>query len=138
VNKILCELCFPKATEIAMIGSHISLFEYNGHYGLMGQQGHRDDEFFMFKTVPRIDPDPECEDENETAWGEEVDQLEDQLVMTATDGYCFIASCIEAGWNTERQKDSGYDGCRFACWLYNYCGKLIQDATVLKQDVQVT
>lgn len=127
MSEMLCSFCFPDVVEIGLIGD-LCLFENEGNFGLIGYDGHKGQELLMFPCKPIPDPDPECNDpakeEEEDAWIDMVDNISGKLVLNALDGYLLVSSCIKAGWKTGS----------FSFWLFNHCGKMIEEFENNKQD----
>lgn len=125
MKEFVCLACFPTAHQIVMMGDSICLFENEGRFGLMAPQGHKRHELLYFPQKPIPDPDPES-DNDDMAWVEACDELGKLLVMDAQDGFLLIQAAHKVGWRQKNQGDCGYDGCRFDCWLMQYCGKFVQ------------
>lgn len=119
----MCNLCFHDGKEIGEIAPGYSLIYNEGKYYILGGQGHRDDEELTFETTPTPDPDPDCVIEDYPRaddWLEEVDKIDEAWKMHPTDGYAIVNTCREQ-WQTSKHPG------RFSCWLYDKCGRMIQE-----------
>lgn len=117
-NEFVCDLCYPDMVEIAQISDYLYLVKDKDKYSLLGGQGHKNNEIIIFPDKPIPDPDPECLSENDDGWLEKVDRF-DTLKIHVTDGYFVAKSFIKHGWNE--------DCNRFSAWVFDYCGKLIEE-----------
>ena len=91
-NEFACDLCFPNAKEIGMIGEHCYLIEMDGKYHILWGQGHKGDIIHTFTHKPWQDPDPECVAPDDSELSKEAERWisEGDTEIIKTD--------VETGW----------------------------------------
>jgi hypothetical protein len=121
MNKMICELCYPKAVEIGEIFPGGWLMENEGKYAIMAAQGHKGHELLFFPDKPTPDPDPDCKSDSPEAdkWLDKVVDWEESVKLCPGDGYFLANGCKEAGW-----KES-----TLLIWLYDRAGKMLVSRT---------
>lgn len=117
-----CELCFPNAKQVCELGSCCSLIYDDGHFYLLGGQGHNGHELHRFSKKPIPDPDPECYNESLAAesdqWMSDADDFREEFNLSVETAYWFLTKC---------NKELGWEGYVFHYWFYDYIGKKIQE-----------